>query len=60
VAIREDLFRQSRGFDAKLEFDDIEFIRRLSRSRRFGIVEVEVLVSDRRFRERGVARAILV
>ena len=59
VAVRGDLFRQSRGFDPTLKFDDIELIRRLSWGRRFGIVEEEVLVSDRRYRERGVARAIL-
>jgi glycosyltransferase involved in cell wall biosynthesis len=59
VAVRGDLFRQSRGFDPNLKFDDIELIRRLSRERRFGIVEEKVFVSDRRYRERGVARAIL-
>lgn len=59
LAVRGDLFRQSEGFDPKLKFDDIELIRRLSRERRFGIVEVKVFVSDRRYREHGVARAIL-
>jgi glycosyltransferase involved in cell wall biosynthesis len=59
LAIRGDLFRQSRGFDPYLKFDDIELIRRLSRGRRFGIVEEKVFVSDRRYREHGVARAIL-
>lgn len=59
LAVRGQLFRQSRGFDPALKFDDIELIRRLSRGRRFGIVEEEVFVSDRRYRERGVTRAIL-
>ena len=59
VAVRGDLFRRSRGFDPALKFDDIELIRRLSRGRRFGIVEQEVFVSDRRYREHGVRRAIL-
>jgi glycosyltransferase involved in cell wall biosynthesis len=59
VAVRGDLFLHSRGFDPRLKFDDIELIRRLSTGRRFGIVEEEVFVSDRRFRERGVTRAIL-
>jgi glycosyltransferase involved in cell wall biosynthesis len=59
VAVRGELFRQSRGFDPQLKFDDIELIRRLSRGRRFGIVEEKVFVSDRRYRERGVIRAIL-
>ena len=59
VAVRGDLFRGSRGFDPRLKFDDIEFIRRISRGRRFGIVEEEVFVSDRRYREHGTARAVL-
>ena len=59
VAVRGDLFRRSRGFDPTLKFDDIELIRRLSRGRCFGIVEEKVFVSDRRYREHGVTRAIL-
>ncbi len=59
LAVRGDVFRRSRGFDPALKFDDIELIRHLSRGRRFGIVEREVLVSDRRYREHGVRRAIL-
>jgi hypothetical protein len=59
VAVRGDLFRQGRGFDPHLKFDDIELIRRLSAGRRFGIVEEKVFVSDRRYREHGVLRAIL-
>jgi glycosyltransferase involved in cell wall biosynthesis len=59
LAVRGDLFRQDRGFDPRLKFDDIELIRRLSRGRRFGIVEEKVFVSDRRYREHGVARALL-
>jgi glycosyltransferase involved in cell wall biosynthesis len=59
LAVRGDLFRGSSGFDPSLKFDDIEFIRRISRGRRFGIVGEPVFVSDRRYREHGVARAIL-
>jgi glycosyltransferase involved in cell wall biosynthesis len=59
VAVRGGLFRQSRGFDPRLKFDDIELIRRLSPGRRFGIVKEKVFVADRRYRERGVARTIL-
>ena len=59
VAVRGEVFRQSRGFDPALKFDDIELIRRLSRGRRFGIVERDVFVSDRRYREYGVGRVIL-
>ena len=59
VAVRGDLFRQSRGFDPTLKFDDTELIRRISTGRCFGIVEEKVSVSDRRYREHGVTRAIL-
>jgi glycosyltransferase involved in cell wall biosynthesis len=59
IAVRGDLFRGSSGFDPNLKFDDIELIRRLSKGGRFGIVEVRVFVSDRRYREQGVFRMIL-
>jgi glycosyltransferase involved in cell wall biosynthesis len=59
IAVRGDLFRGSGGFDPHLKFDDIELIRRLSKGRRFGIVEERVFVSDRRYREQGVLRMIL-
>jgi glycosyltransferase involved in cell wall biosynthesis len=59
VAVRREVFRESRGFDPDLKFDDIELIRRLARGRRFGIVEERVFVSDRRYREQGVPRMIL-
>ncbi len=59
IAVRGDVFRGSPGFDANLKFDDIELIRRLSRGRRFGIVEERVFVSDRRYRENGVPRMVL-
>ncbi len=59
MAVRGEVFRQSRGFDPGLKFDDIEAIRRLSRGRRFGIVEERVYLSDRRYREGGVARTML-
>ncbi len=59
IAVRGGLFRDSAGFDPFFKFDDIELIRRLSEGRRFGIVEEKVFVSDRRYREHGVARAIL-
>lgn len=59
IAVRSEVFRESSGFDPGLKFDDIELIRRLSRGRRFGILEERVLVSDRRYREQGTARMIL-
>lgn len=59
IAVKGEVFRQSRGFDPSLKFDDIELIRRLSRGRRFGIVERPVFVSDRRYRQMGAARVML-
>jgi glycosyltransferase involved in cell wall biosynthesis len=59
IAVRGEVFRESRGFDPGLKFDDIELIRRLSRGRRFGIVEERVFVSDRRYKEQGTPRMIL-
>jgi len=59
IALRGNVFRGSRGFDPNLKFDDIELIRRLSRGRRFGIVEERVFVSDRRYRENGAPRMML-
>ena len=56
IVVRGDVFRGSRGFDPGLKFDDIEFVRRLSRGRSFGIVGETVYVSDRRYRKYGVAR----
>jgi glycosyltransferase involved in cell wall biosynthesis len=60
IAVRGEVFRESRGFDPELKFDDIELIRRLSKGRRFGIVaRRRVYVSDRRYREHGVPRMFL-
>ena len=59
IAVRGEVFRESRGFDPRLKFDDIELIRRLSRGRRFGMVDERVFVSDRRYRENGALRMML-
>ena len=58
VAVRGEVFRDSIGFDPTLKSDDIELIRRLSKGRRFGIIEEKVFVSDRRYREGGFARTV--
>jgi glycosyltransferase involved in cell wall biosynthesis len=60
IALRNKVFRESRGFDPSLKFDDIELVRRLSKGRRFGIVATSVFVSDRRYREGGVLRTFLL
>jgi glycosyltransferase involved in cell wall biosynthesis len=59
IAVRAEVFRESRGFDPTLKFDDIELIRRLAKGRRFGIVAQRVYVSDRRYREHGVPKMLL-
>jgi glycosyltransferase involved in cell wall biosynthesis len=59
IVVRGEVFRGSRGFDPSLKFDDIELIRRLSKGRRFGIVEQRVFVSDRRYKEQGAPRMML-
>lgn len=56
VIIRKEIFQNSRGFDAKVKFDDIELIRHLSWKYRFGILHTQLGVSDRRFRQYGVLR----
>lgn len=58
IAVRGEVFRTSSGFDPSLKFDDIELIRRLSKGRRFGIVEERLYLSDRRYRESGTARTM--
>ena len=59
IAVRGEVFRESRGFDPSLKFDDIELVRRLAKGRRFGIVVQRVYVSDRRYREHGVPKMLL-
>ncbi len=59
IAVRRQVFQGSGGFDPSLKFDDIELIRRLSRGRRFGMVDERVFVSDRRYRENGALRMML-
>jgi glycosyltransferase involved in cell wall biosynthesis len=60
IALRRELFRESCGFDPSLKFDDIELVRRLSKSKRFGIVGASVFVSDRRYREGGILQTFLL
>ena len=60
IALRSKLFRESSGFYPSLKFDDIELVRRLAKGRRFGLVDTNVLVSDRRYKERGILRTFLL
>ena len=60
IALRSELFRESRGFDPSLKFDDIELVRRLSKGKRFGLLDASVFISDRRYREEGILRTFLL
>jgi glycosyltransferase involved in cell wall biosynthesis len=60
VARGRKLLREGRGFDPSLKFDDIELVRRLSKGKRFGIVDASAFVSDRRYREEGILRTFLL
>jgi glycosyltransferase involved in cell wall biosynthesis len=60
IALRRELFRESRGFDPSLKFDDIELVRRLSKGKHFGIVGASAFVSDRRYSEEGILRTFLL
>jgi glycosyl transferase family 2 len=59
IAVKRRVFQESRGFDSGLTFDGIELIRRLSKERRFGIVEERVFVLDWRYWEQGTPRMVL-
>ena len=59
IAVRGKVFRESKGFDPALKFDDIELIRRLAKGRRFSILGQRVYVSDRRYRKYGVPKTLL-
>ncbi len=53
LLINRELFIKSHGFKTSLKFEDIEFIRRISRRARFRILNTPLAVSDRRFRQDG-------
>ena len=59
IAVRREVFQESAGFDTGLTFaDDMELIRRLSKGRRFGVINEDIFVSDRRFRKYGLWRTV--
>ncbi len=53
IAVNAESFRRIGGFDASMQFDDMEFIRRLAKEEWVGIVGTRLLVSDRRWRKFG-------
>ncbi len=53
ICVKKDLFKRIGGFDARMHFDDIVFIRKASKLGKFGILHSSIHVSDRRFRQYG-------
>lgn len=56
LAVDAKSFHYIGGFDANMQFDDMDLVRRLARDNRVGIVGKELLVSDRRWRKFGAPR----
>jgi glycosyltransferase involved in cell wall biosynthesis len=54
LVVRKKLFEQLGGFTSEHVYDDIDLVRRGARLGKFGIVDVAVFVSDRRFRKYGL------
>lgn len=52
-------FLKLNGFSENLKFDDIDFIRRGARIGKFDILDMDLLVSDRRFVRYGVFKTFL-
>lgn len=59
IVVDRELAVTAGGFRADLVYEDIEFIRRVSKRGRFGIVNVVLPVSGRRFRAYGTLRTFL-
>jgi len=59
IFVTKKAFDESLGFSNVLKFDDIEFIRRVSKYVKFGQLRVKLFVSDRRFVRYGVIRIFL-
>ena len=53
IVVTKTAYQKSNGFNSSLTYDDIEFIRRVSRKNRFAMLPAIVNVSDRRFRTEG-------
>lgn len=56
IFVKKSLFNQIGGFSNNLKFDDIDFIRRGARKGKFDILDVDLLVSDRRFVRYGILK----
>ncbi len=58
ILVQREFALRAGGFRETCRYEDMEFIRRLGRRGRFGILLVPLLVSDRRFRTEGVWRVL--
>ncbi|MFA9289205.1 MAG: glycosyltransferase [Weeksellaceae bacterium] len=56
IIVKRELFEKLDGFNQKMTYDDIEFIRRASRNGKFGMLSEKVFVSTRRFEKYGILR----
>ncbi len=54
IIVRSSVYKQAKGFNELLKFDDIHFIRSASRFGKFSMIPISVAVSDRRFRTYGL------
>ncbi len=55
----KDTFVKLNGFSENLKFDDIDFIRRGARIGKFDILDIDLMVSDRRFVRYGIIKTFL-
>lgn len=56
IIVTKKVFKESDGFDTKLRFDDIEFIRKTTWNKPFSYLTIPLYVSDRRFKKDGTIK----
>lgn len=59
IIVKRSVFRKTQGFTAKLLVDDLDFVHRVGKKFKFGILTEPVFVSDRRFQKFGVITTTL-
>lgn len=60
IVVTKKVFDVTGGFDKSFVFDDIEFIRRASKHRRFRILPISVFVSPRRIQKLGFVKSFMM
>lgn len=58
IIVERKIFLKEKGFDGSLNFQDMEYIRRIGKKYRFGILPRKVRTSDRRFLNDGIIKTI--